>query len=185
MGPGTGGMVAADWPNIASSATLADGTEIIIRALTPEYREKYMDAVQHLTPDFLLERFLSPPTISESFFHTFVDEVDGIDHIAIIAGTAKSEVSVGAARMIRYPHRADAADIAVAVLPEWQRRGAAKALIAELMRHRLVGVTTLVTLVEAHNAAAIRLLQEIGETEVGPVRGGVREVTVVLPQKPA
>jgi RimJ/RimL family protein N-acetyltransferase len=105
-----------------------------------------------------------------------VDEVDGIDHVALALVVLDEDnvgVAVGVARMIRYRDRPTAADLAVTVDDGWQGRGVATALLAELVRERPRGVTQVVTTVAADNEASLALLRRIGRctlTPAGPNR---------------
>ncbi len=71
-----------------------------------------------------------------------VDEVDGVDHVALALVAVDRDgvgVPAGVARMIRYRDRPTAADVAVTVFDEWQGRGVATALLDELLRQRPAG----------------------------------------------
>ncbi|WP_107764721.1 GNAT family N-acetyltransferase [Nocardioides terrigena] len=94
-----------------------------------------------------------------------VDEVDGIDHVAlvlVVIGEDHVGVPVGLARMIRYDHEPTEADVAVTVVDEWQGRGVATALLAELVQERPRGVTRVVTTVAADNRASLAMLARLG-----------------------
>ena len=101
-----------------------------------------------------------------------VDEVDGVDHVAlvlVVIGDDHKGVPVGLARMIRYADDPTAADVAVTVVDEWQGRGVATALLAELVRERPEGVTHIVTTVAADNAASLAMLARLGTVASTPV----------------
>ena len=71
-----------------------------------------------------------------------VDDVDGVDHIALVlcAETSPDVYDpVALARMVRYADVTDAADLAVTVKDEWQGRGVATVLLEVLMRRRPAG----------------------------------------------
>ena len=72
--------------------------------------------------------------------------------------------------------------LAVTVLDDWQGRGVATALLAELVRERPVGVTRIVTTVTADNAASLAMLRRLGETTVTPA--GIDCLDVVLELAP-
>jgi GNAT superfamily N-acetyltransferase len=113
-----------------------------------------------------------------------VDEVDGVDHVArvmFVLEDGKVGVPAGVARMIRYAENPTAADVAVTVADEFQGRGVATALLAELMQHRPEGIERLVTEVAADNPASLAMLRRLGAATVehdGPNR---LRVTVELP----
>jgi ribosomal protein S18 acetylase RimI-like enzyme len=84
--------------------------------------------------------------------------------------------------MIRYADDWEAADVAVTVIDEWQHKGVASALLAELLRRRPVGVTRLVTTVTADNLASLAMLRRLGPTVAEPAGPNRLDVVVQLPE---
>jgi RimJ/RimL family protein N-acetyltransferase len=116
-----------------------------------------------------------------------VDEVDGIDHVAlvlVVIGEDHVGVPVGLARMIRYEHSPTEADVAVTVVDEWQGRGVATALLAELARERPRGVTRVVTTVAADNRASLAMLARMGTMTSTSSEDNRVDVRVELPPTP-
>lgn len=104
--------------------------------------------------------------LSDTMLEHLGDDVDGIDHVALVLCAEASPGvydPVALARMVRYADVPDAADLAVTVKDAWQGRGVATALLEVLMRHRLVGVDRIVTGVFSDNSASVSM----------PSRGGV------------
>ena len=165
-----------------AEARLTDGTLGLVWPLHPEDREALRAGFEQLSEDARYHRFLTTvPHLSETLLHHLVDDVDGIDHVAlalVVIDEDQVGVPAGVARIIRYPDDAAAADVAVTVLDEWQGRGVASALLAELMRQRPVGVTRLVTTVTSDNAASLAMLRRLGETTTSPA--GENRVDVVV-----
>jgi RimJ/RimL family protein N-acetyltransferase len=91
------------------------------------------------------------------------------------------EAAIGIARIVRYPDRPTAADVAVTVADQWQGKGVATALLNELRRKRPVGVTQIVTEVATDNPASLAMLRRLGETTITPAGPGRFEVVVELP----
>jgi RimJ/RimL family protein N-acetyltransferase len=173
---------------VATELRLRDGTPAIVWSLLPSDREALRDAYEHLSPESQLHRFLTPvPHLTEAMLVHLVDEVDGVDHVARVlfvleeGPDGKVGMPAGVARMIRYAEEPDAADVAVTVSDEYQGRGAASALLAELMRHRLKGVDRIVTEVAADNPASLAMLRRLGPTTVEPDGKNVLNVTIELP----
>ena len=113
--------------------------------------------------------------------HHLVDDVDGVDHVAlalVVLDEHNVGTPVGVARMIRYTDRPTEADLAVTVLDDWQGHGVATALLSELMRERPVGVTRIVTTVAADNAASLAMLRRLGPTTATPA--GIDRLDVVV-----
>lgn len=175
-----------------AEARLKDGSLALIWPLLPEDREAVRRGFDQLSPDARYHRFLaSVPHLSEAQLDHLVNDVDGIDHVALGLVSLDDDhlgVPVGVARMIRYADRPHAADVAVTVLDEWHGRGVATALLDELVRQRPVGVTELATTVTADNEASLAMLRRLGETTVTPSGGNLLDVVVELrlpdPQDP-
>ena len=163
---------------------LPDGTPVLIWPLLPSDREALRDAYEHLSEESRNHRFLaSVPHLTETMLDHLVDEVDGVDHVAlalVAVGNDHVGVPTGVARMIRYAHDPKAADVAVTVADEWHGRGVATTLLAELIRQRPRGVTRIVTTVSADNEASLAMLQRLGPTELTPVAINRLDVVVDL-----
>ena len=115
-------------------------------------------AYDELSAESRFHRFLSAvPHLTDSMFRHLVEEVDGVDHIAlflVLEPDEGPESIIGVARIIRYQDEPTSADVAVTIRDQWHGQGAATALLAALMRQRPAGVTRIVTVVSADNAAA-------------------------------
>jgi len=81
------------------------------------------------------------------------------DRRALIASAEDHGRPVGIARLVRSGR---GADVAVAVIDQYQRRGIGSALIADLAADaRAAGVTELTALVSSGNTAALKLLRRV------------------------
>jgi len=167
---------------VIAEARLSDGTQALIWPLYPEDREALREGYEQLSVDARYHRFLATvPHLNDALLDRLVDEVDGIDHVALALVVIDEDhlgVPVGVARMIRYEQKPTAADVAVTVLDQWQGRGVATALLDELMRQRPVGVTELVTTVTADNSASLAMLRRLGSTTTTPA--GINRLDVVV-----
>lgn len=174
-----------------AEARLRDGTPALIWPLDPGDREAVREGFEQLSVDSRYHRFLATvPHLSDAQLDHLVDEVDGVDHVALALVVIDDDhlgVPVGVARMIRYQQEPTAADVAVTVLDEWHGRGVATALLDELMRQRPAGITELVTTITADNEASLAMLRRMGRTTVTPA--GVNRLDVVVdltqPDEPA
>jgi RimJ/RimL family protein N-acetyltransferase len=170
---------------VFAEAFLKDGTRALIWELLPIDREAVREGYEHLSEETRFHRFLAAvPHLTDTMLDHLVDEVDGVDHVALVLLVLDEEdngIPAGVARIIRYSDQPDAADVAVTVVDEWQRRGVANALLAELMRRRPVGVTRLVTTVTADNAASLAMLRRLGQAVAEPAGPNRLDVVVELP----
>ena len=163
---------------------LRDGTRGLIRDVRVEDKPVLAAEYERLSPESRFHRFLSPvPHLTGGMLHHLVDEVDFIDHVAlgmIVDESGEEPRPVGIARTIRYSDMPDAADVAVTVVDDYQGRGVATMLLAELMRRRPVGVRRLITVVSTDNRPSLAMLRRLGPTTVSNPSGGVVEVEVLL-----
>lgn len=159
----------------------------MILPLLPSDREAVRAGYEDLSEESRNRRFLSSvPHLTEGMLDHLVDEVDGVDHVALALVVLDDDgvgTPVGVARMIRYRTRPEEADLAVTVLDDWQGRGVATALLAELSRQRPAGVERVVTSVAADNAASLAMLRRLGPTTVSPA--GIDRLDVVLELPPS
>jgi RimJ/RimL family protein N-acetyltransferase len=170
---------------LIAEARLSDGTFAFIWPLLPSDREAIREGYEHLSAESREHRFLADvPHLTETLLEHLVDEVDGVDHVALaLVAVDEQHVGsgVGVARIIRYPSDPSAADLAVTVEDAWQGRGVATALLTELLRRRPAGVTRIVTTVAADNAASLAMLRRLGPTSVTSGGGNRLDVVVDLP----
>jgi RimJ/RimL family protein N-acetyltransferase len=157
---------------LIAEARLRDGTLALIWELLPGDREALRAGYEQLSEETRYHRFLTGvPHLTPALLDHLVDEVDGVNHVALVLVVVDDEgvgVPAGVGRIIRYPDRPDAADLAVTVIDEWQGRGVATALVAELIRRRPQGVTRIATTIAADNAPSLALMRRIGPTVVTP-----------------
>jgi len=174
---------------VATEVRLRDGRRALTWSVLPEDREAIRQGYERLSERSRYLRFLSAvPHLTEQLLDHLVDEVDGVDHVALVLFVIDDDnegVPAGIARVIRYPGRPDVADVAVTVADEWQGQGVATALLAQLMRERPVGVTRLETTVAADNDASLAMLRRLGDLTVTEAGGGRLDVRVDLPDLPA
>jgi RimJ/RimL family protein N-acetyltransferase len=164
---------------------LRDGTEAIVVPLVHANREALRREYENLSSVTRFRRFLSPvPALTDAMLDTLVDDVDGVDHVALVLLVLTddgTELPLGLARIVRYPDDPTAADLAVTVVDAWQDRGVATALLEVLMRQRPEGVVRIVTVVDSTNRASLAMLRRLGEVQVSEPEWGTQQVVVELP----
>ncbi len=118
-------------------------------------------------------RFLTPKPRLTSADLRQLTAVDHHDHVAILALTACDGRPIGVARFVRDPLHADTADVAVAVVDEWQDRGLGTLLATALTERALeVGIRHFTLVMSQDNEAAVRLLHR--------TPGDIRRVAIDL-----
>lgn len=164
--------------------SLRDGTDAWIVDLRPTDRENLAEAFEELSPESRRQRFLTPMAhLTATMLDHLVDDVDGIDHIALVLSAETSPGTydpIALARMVRYDDQPDAADLAVTVKDAWQGRGVASALLGVLVEKRPAGVTRVITEVAQENEASLAMLRRLGPLVAEPNGHGAYDVRIEL-----
>ena len=162
--------------------TLPDGTQILIRPIEPGDKARLSLAVARLSEETLYRRFLAAkPRLSSSELR-YLTEIDGRDHIALVAFLAGDPDSIVAvARCVRFPD-SDTAEFAIVVGDPLQGRGLGSLLARELaIAARSAGIRRFSATMAGENVAVRRLIAHFTRTlERDEIVGGLREVVVEL-----
>jgi len=164
---------------------LRDGTKVHLRPIAPEDEPLLHDAVAAMSERTVYFRFFSPiKRMSDALAHRLA-VVDYQDRFAIVAATHRptgKERIVGVARYDR-ARGTDVAEVAVAVIDEFQRRGLGGILLAELARvGRGHGLKTFQLIVLPENRQMLGLLRKLGWIHQAQLAGGVYEIAFDLPE---
>lgn len=158
-------------PAWRATRTLKDGTVVTIRPIAPADREELRDAYRHASARTRYLRFLGSFADLDEKTLRYLTEVDQKDHVALVATAAspdlKTERGIGVARFIRIASSPDAAEAAITVADDMQRRGVGSVLAHEIERAaRLRGIRTIRADVLEGNAAMRSILEEAGAKRV-------------------
>jgi RimJ/RimL family protein N-acetyltransferase len=116
-------------------------------------------------------RFLAPVTRLSPAALAHLSSVDDHDHVALVAESLRDGRPVGIARFIRDVADDNAADVAVAVVDSWQRRGVGTLLASALTdRARAVGIRRFALMVRPDNHAAVRLAAGVADATAGEIQ---------------
>jgi GNAT superfamily N-acetyltransferase len=161
---------------------LRDGSRIRIRQLHRDDRELWLRGFEHLGAESRYRRFLTPmPELSTKLVR-YLTELDHHDRDAVAAIDEASCEGVGVARYVRDPCRPQVAEVAVAVVDDWQGRGVGTQLLEALCpRAREAGVCTFTALMLATNTEMMDLLKHLGPARVVGRDLGTVEVEVPNP----
>jgi ribosomal protein S18 acetylase RimI-like enzyme len=163
---------------------LKEGTKVHLRPIVAEDEPLLHEAVGAMSQRTVYLRFFSPiKRMSDALAHRLA-VVDYRDRFALVAGVQRSggkERIVGVARYDRAP-ATDVAEVAVAVVDEFQRRGLGSILLAELARvAREQGIRTFQLVVLPENREMLGLLRKMRWIHHAKVAGGLYEISFELP----
>jgi GNAT superfamily N-acetyltransferase len=168
-----------DDPAPTTEVTLADGSAVSMREVLPTDRRAIAEGFEHLSPESRYRRFFTAMSrLSESDL-TYLTEVDHHDHEAVIAFDSDGG-PVGVARYVR-GDQPDEAEVAVAVVDDWQGRGAGTALLERLVvRARENGIERFVASVLEENEDALDLFRSLSPGDPSPRRTDPGQVELVI-----
>ena len=159
------------------------GSEVLLRPVTPEDRELFVEGFKHFGMESRESRFLGvKKQLTEAELDYFT-QVDHEHHEAIGAIDCASGSGIGVARMMRGVDGDEAcAEAAVAVVDEWQGRGLGGVLLERLaQRAREIGVERFLAVLRTNNRKMLELFKRAGEVEVRDSESGVLTIAVTLP----
>jgi GNAT superfamily N-acetyltransferase len=168
-----------------NSARLRDGSVVLIREVHSGDAPLLADGFARLSYESRQLRFLSSkPNLSAAELR-YLTEIEHHNHEALGALNPADGRGLGIARYIRNPDDVEGAEVAVAVVDDWQRRGLAIELLSRLAdRARQEGIRRFTALVAADNAAVVGLLEDrrVG-VHVIEREGGTVEYEITLPPR--
>ena len=153
---------------------LPDGTCTLVRPIRPDDKPLLARGLSELSELSVQRRFLSPKPHFTQAELRYLTEVDGEDHVALVAqrpGECYRLLGVG--RWVRLADAPDTADVAIVVGDDWQGRGVGSMLAAALAEEaRAKGIRRFTATILSDNVPAQRLLQKLTEQLQGGPRGG-------------
>jgi ribosomal protein S18 acetylase RimI-like enzyme len=165
---------------------LTDGTKVLVRPIVPEDEPLLHEAVAAMSERTVYFRFFSPlKRMPDALAHRLA-VVDYNDRFALVATDnhrAKERI-VGVARYDRVVNT-DVAEVAVAVIDEFQRRGLGSALMTILGKVATEhGIKTFTLIVLPENQQMLGLLRKMGWIHRAKLSGGVYDISFELPVLP-
>jgi GNAT superfamily N-acetyltransferase len=157
-------------PDLHERHTLRDGTHVVVRHIRPSDAPELRRAFDRLSPESRYRRFFGGvPQLTDASLH-YLTDVDGRDHVAIVATTDGPEpdgaTGLGVARFVRLQDEPTVAEAAVTVVDDSQRKGLGRLLatkLAEAARER--GIHTFRSDVLADNEPMRAIMSEVGAVE--------------------
>lgn len=169
-------METARRPAPGETIELRDGSRVRVRPIRPQDKPALSQAFERLSDESRYQRFLSPVPELRPMDLVYLTEVDHHDHEALVAFSLDG-TAVGVARYVRRASQPEAAEFAVTVADDWQRRGLGTVLIGRLgARARAAGVRRFEASVLGENREMLGLLENLGTFRVRRRTGAVVEV---------
>jgi ribosomal protein S18 acetylase RimI-like enzyme len=167
----------------AEFVSLRDGAWVLIRPIRTTDAPLLADAYDRLSDRSRWFRFLAVKRDLTAAELRYFTEVDHINHEALVALSVTDGRAVGVARYIRSAEDRLAADLAVTVVDDWQRRGVATQLLTMLSQRAVhAGLCRYTVLVAADNLPVFAMLHSLGADMHGIHTGdGIVEGQVALP----
>src|SRR4051794_4882341 len=161
---------------------LADGRLLWIRPIVPGDAWRLQEGLRRLSRETIQRRFLSAKPRFTTAELRYLTEVDGVDHIALVAVDVTTHHLVAVARAVRLPDDPATGGWAIVVADPLQGKGLgprrARALVDAA---RAQGIRRFTATMAGENRAALRLLGHVTDHfERSAIHGGVREVVVEL-----
>jgi len=165
---------------LVTGRRLRDGSTVLIRQVKSTDAPLLADGFARLSAASRQMRFLGVKKELSAAELRYLTDVDHHDHEALVALDRAGGHGVGIARYVRDADDPQAAEIAVTIVDDWQRRGLGTELLAQLSdRARQEGIRRFTALADAENVAAAALLRNAGARLVRRGRGTVEtEITL-------
>jgi RimJ/RimL family protein N-acetyltransferase len=155
---------------------------ILFRHIRPDDKGRLAAGLARLSPESRQKRFLMPKPRFSSSELRYLTEIDGFDHVAIVAVSAEDpDVFYGVARFVRLREDPSTAEAAIVVGDGLQGKGLGRELgrrLADEARER--GVERFTASMLSDNKAAQALFRSISERLTEHTASGLREVTAEL-----
>jgi RimJ/RimL family protein N-acetyltransferase len=159
---------------------LSDGRQMWIRPIEPGDAWRLQEGLRRLSAETIQRRFLGAKPRFTARELRYLTEVDGVDHIALVAVTVDTGRLVAVARAVRLPEDPESAEWAVVVADPLQRKGLGTHLVRALVEEAAQqGIHRFTASIAGENRAVLRLLAHVTDHfEYGPFERGVRQVAV-------
>jgi ribosomal protein S18 acetylase RimI-like enzyme len=161
---------------------LSNGRLMWIRPIEPGDAWRLQDGLRRLSAETIQRRFLGAKPRFTARELRYLTEVDGVDHIALVAVDVAERRLVAVARAVRLPDDPETAEWAIVVADHLQGRGLGTHLARALAEAaQAQGIRRFTGTVAGENRAVVRLLRHITDRlETGRIDHGVRQIVVDL-----
>lgn len=144
----------------SKTVVLRDGSPVLIRPIQAGDGPLVADVFARLSDTSRWMQFLAAKKELSPAELRYLTEIDHRDHEALAAVDPADGRGVGIARYIRHVETPQAAEVAVTVVDDWQRRGVGTELLSRLTGRAVQeGIGRFTAVAAADNVAAIGLLR--------------------------
>jgi protein lysine acetyltransferase len=163
---------------------LPDGASILVRPIRADDKRMLEDGLRHLSDESVQRRFLTPKSSFSRSELRYLTEVDGRDHVALVAEYPGEPVRrlIAVGRFVRLHDDLEAAEVAIVVADDWHRRGVGSAL-SELLaaKARRRSIRRFTATMAADNVPAQKLMRKLtSQLEHHHAGNGVDELVMDL-----
>lgn len=165
--------------------TLSDGTAVRLRVIRPEDKPLLAAGLRRLSPESARQRFLTVKPRLTSRELRYLTEIDGIDHVAVVAVLPHDpQTLVAVGRFVRDPERRDEAEVAIVVGDALQGLGLGRTLgLALADEAQARGIRRFTATLLGSNVAARRLFTAIYGRLEARYQDGLQELVLELPAR--
>ena len=161
---------------------LRDGTQLLVRHVRPSDKELIAKAWSVLSEESQRRRFLAPKPRLTTRDLRYLTEIDGHDHVALIAVRPNQPNRlVAVARYVRLPEDPEAAEVAITVADDMQGKGIGRQLsilLADEAAGR--GVKRFTASILTDNPPALKLMAAMGARLETHTENGVSDLVADL-----
>lgn len=145
--------------------TLKDGTTVQVRSIRAQDKDALSAALTHLSPASVQARFLGPKSRFSASELRYLTEVDGHDHVALVAELDGQPGSIaGVGRWVRLPEAPDTAEFAIVVGDPLQGLGLGSILADDLVAiAKAHGITRFTATALSENAPIVRVMKRLSD----------------------
>jgi RimJ/RimL family protein N-acetyltransferase len=143
---------------------LRDGTPVLIRPIRADDKRFLSQGLRNMSELSVQRRFLSPKVRFSNAELRYLTEVDGRNHVALVAESPTQPVRrlIGVARFVRLPEDPHTAEAAIVVADDWHGRGVGSKLAGALAgRARGRGIRRFTATMSSDNEPALRLMRHL------------------------
>jgi len=159
---------------------LSNGQQVWIRPISPDDKWRLQEGLKQLSLETVRRRFLAAKPRFSSSELRYLTEVDGVNHIALVAIEVESGRLVASARAVRDPDDPESAAWAIVVADPLQGLGLGTRLMQALVdAAREQGIHRFSALIAGENRAVARLLAHANARhQRDEISGGCRHLVV-------